>query len=76
MGYNVENLIKNPQIRINRMGWLILTYPNNPDAIVILKTPVQKAEFLKDCQADSIDQIADIPLKYYRLASRRCYKND
>jgi hypothetical protein len=69
MGYSVENLSKNPEIRINRMGWLVLTYPQSEDAILILKTPIQKSEFLNDCGVDSIEQITDIPLKYYRLAS-------
>lgn len=71
MGSKIEHLIQNPQVRINYAGWLILTYPQSYDAILILRTPIQIDKFLKDCQVTSIDQITDIPLKYYRLASRQ-----
>ena len=76
MGYDIKRLAAITQIRTTDRGWWIVTYPRNPDAILILKNPVKKARFLKDCKAESAGEITDIPLKYYRLASSRVYRHE
>jgi hypothetical protein len=65
-------LSANPTVRTNFLGWFVVEYPNNESAILVLRTVAERRKFLKDCGADSIAEVTEIPTHYYRLATLKC----